>query len=66
MVLSETIAKLDKLSNISTLDKLAKLATTEELLQAYKSYLTSKIYHAKRNERISKLVKAAEAAGLDK
>jgi len=60
------LTKLEKLDRVTTFDQLAKLATIDEVTQAYKVYLKSKIYHAERNKKIAKLAKLAIAAGLDK
>ncbi len=66
MYMSTTIEKLAKLDKITTFAQLAKISTIDEITQAYRTYLHSKLYHAARNKRISRLAKLAIAAGLDK
>lgn len=52
--MSSTLQKLEK---CSTLEELSKLADVETLKKAYKSYLKSKIYHAKHNARNAEMIR---------
>lgn len=53
-----TSSILSKLEKCSTLQELSKLATVEDLVKAYKSYLNSKLYHAKHNAKNAQMIKA--------
>lgn len=52
---------LEKLEACSTLEELTKLSDLAELKSALRSYLKSKVYHAKHNARNAQMIKAYKA-----
>lgn len=54
----ETLAKLEA---CSTLEELAKLSSLDELKKALRSYLKSKVYHAKHNAKNAQMIRAYKA-----
>jgi len=52
---------LEKLEACSTLDELSKLADLDTLKRALRSYLKSKVYHAKHNARNAEMIRAYKA-----
>ena len=61
-----TLSTLSKLEACSTLQELSKLADVETLIKAYKSYLKSKVYHAKHNAKNAMMIKAYKAEHPDR
>lgn len=55
------MSKLDKLEACSTLEELSKLADVETLKRALRSYLKSKVYHAKHNAKNAQMIRAYKA-----
>lgn len=55
------LSTLDKLEACSTLQELSKLSSLEELKSALRSYLKSKVYHAKHNAKNAAMIRAYKA-----
>jgi len=55
------MSTLDKLEKCSTLEELAKLADVDTLKCALRSYLKSKVYHAKHNAKNAAMIRAYKA-----
>lgn len=54
----KTLSTLEKLEKCSTLQELSKLSDLDELKKALRSYLKSKVYHAKHNAKNAQMIKA--------
>jgi len=55
------MSKLDKLEACSTLEELSKIADVDTLKKALRSYLKSKVYHAKHNAKNAQMIRAYKA-----
>jgi len=53
-----TLSKLEKIEKVSTLSELSKLSDVDELKKALCSYLKSKLYHQKHNEKNAQMIRA--------
>ena len=55
------LSTIESIANASTLEELAKLSSLDELKVALRSYLKSKVYHAKHNARNAAMIRAYKA-----